>query len=108
MAVSPFHLSRTYSLLEGEGIKDFIIRMRMELAAKLLLETDKAVLDICMSVGLNSPSHFTQQFKRYYGRSPLAYRKAKGKPLALPGRILHSVRARLYVPLVGGRHSRHV
>ena len=116
VAVSPFHLSRTFSLLEGEGIKDFIIRKRMELAARLLIDTDQSVLDICMSVGLNSPSHFTRQFTQYYGRSPLAHRKTKGKPLPFPRKVLRGVIERLqpiqdtlsgHFIAAGGRHTRH-
>lgn len=75
MAISPFHLSRTFSLLEGETLQDFIMRTRMEHAAQLLRDTERSVLDICLEVGLSSPSHFTKQFKRHFGQTPLAYRK---------------------------------
>ncbi|MGA2765583.1 MAG: AraC family transcriptional regulator [Spirochaetia bacterium] len=85
LATSPFHLSRTFSLNEGETLQDFIMRLRMERAAQLLQETEKTVLDICGEVGLSSPSHFTKEFKKRFGRTPLAYRKSPG---ANPG-LLH-------------------
>ncbi|NOY10298.1 MAG: helix-turn-helix domain-containing protein [Spirochaetes bacterium] len=76
MAISPFHLSRTFSLAENETLQSFIARTRMKYASRLLRETNRTVLDICLELGLNSTSHFTKQFKRYFGQSPLAYRKS--------------------------------
>lgn len=75
MAVSPFHLSRTFSLLANETLQDFITRTRMERAAQLLRDTERSVLDICLEVGFSSTSHFTKLFKKYFGQTPLAYRK---------------------------------
>lgn len=74
LAICPFHLSRTFSLTEGETLQDFLMHARMELAARLLRETERTVLDICGEVGLSSPSHFTKEFKKRYGRTPLRYR----------------------------------
>jgi AraC-like DNA-binding protein len=75
MAVSPFHLSRTFSLLANETLQDFITRTRMERSAQLLRDTERSVLDICLEVGFSSTSHFTKLFKKYFGQTPLAYRK---------------------------------
>ncbi|MCL5292182.1 MAG: helix-turn-helix domain-containing protein [Actinobacteria bacterium] len=79
MLVSPFHLSRTFSLLEGETLQEFIARTRMERAAQLLRETERPILDVCFEVGLNSTSHFSKQFKKHFGLTPLAYRKDPSK-----------------------------
>lgn len=78
VAVSPYHLSRTFSLIEKETLQDFIIRTRVEYAAQLLRDTERTVLEICLDVGFNSTSHFTKQFKKHFGQTPLAFRK---KPL---------------------------
>lgn len=113
LATSPFHLSRTFSLTEGETLQDFIMRARMERAALLLRDTERTVLDICGDVGLNSPSHFTKEFKKRFGRTPLKYRAS---PQAAPG-LLHqlgagsaAVVARLQNALDAGilhSHGRH-
>lgn len=87
LATSPFHLSRTFSLHEGETLQDFIMRARMERAGQLLRETERTVLDICGEVGLSSPSHFTKEFKRHFGRTPLKYRRAPGAPRAFLQRL---------------------
>ncbi len=42
VAVSPYHLSRTFSLIEKETLQDFIIRTRVEYAAQLLRDTERA------------------------------------------------------------------
>lgn len=76
MAVSPFHLSRTFSLMENETLQDFIARARMERAAQLLRDTERTVLDISLEIGFSSTSHFTKQFKKQFGLTPVAYRKA--------------------------------
>lgn len=75
LAVSPSHLSRTFSVLEQETIQDFIARVRVERAAQLLRETDMNVIDIALSVGINSPSHFNKLFKRHLACTPSQYRK---------------------------------
>ncbi|MEW6702404.1 MAG: AraC family transcriptional regulator [Bacteroidota bacterium] len=75
VAVSPYHLSRTFSLIEKETLQDFIIRTRVEYAAQLLRDTERTVLEICLDVGFSSTSHFTKQFKKYFGQTPLSYRK---------------------------------
>ncbi len=84
LATSPFHLSRTFSLTQGETLQDFIMRARMERAGQLLRETERTVLDICGEVGLSSPSHFTKEFKRHFGRTPNQYRK---DPQGHPGPV---------------------
>ncbi len=82
LATSPFHLSRTFSLTEGETLQDYIMRTRMERAGQLLRETELTVLDICGDVGLSSPSHFTKEFKKRFLQTPLDYRRA---PKTEPG-----------------------
>ncbi len=88
LATSPFHLSRTFSLTEGETLQDYIMRTRMERAGQLLRETEKTVLEICGDVGLSSPSHFTKEFKKRYGRTPLNYRRAPDSKPGLSYRLL--------------------
>ena len=49
---------------------------RLERAAALLRNTDRSVIDICFSVGLQSVGSFTTSFTSAYGMSPTAYRAA--------------------------------
>ncbi|MEQ8533841.1 MAG: AraC family transcriptional regulator, partial [Imperialibacter sp.] len=54
---------------------NFLTRVRLERAEKLLEETDLAVSDICRSVGFDSVPSFTSLFKRNYGEAPGRYRR---------------------------------
>ncbi|CAD5266378.1 MULTISPECIES: helix-turn-helix domain-containing protein [unclassified Imperialibacter] len=54
---------------------NFLTRMRLERAEKLLEETDLAVSDICRAVGFDSIPSFTSLFKRTYGEAPGRYRR---------------------------------
>lgn len=49
-------------------------RLRLAEAARLRLSTDRRVLHIVIAVGFENASHFSVQFKRDYGMTPLAYR----------------------------------
>jgi AraC-like DNA-binding protein len=59
---------------------------RLERAAALLRTTDRSVVDVCLSVGLQSIGSFTTSFTRTYGRSPTAYRAAF-PPAVLQARV---------------------
>ncbi|WP_025691286.1 helix-turn-helix transcriptional regulator [Paenibacillus zanthoxyli] len=56
-----------------------IQKFRMEEAQKLLLQTDMSVLEISRTLSYVSCSHFSKYFKRYFGITPLDYRKKKVK-----------------------------
>jgi AraC family transcriptional regulator len=58
----------------GETPHQFVTRLRLDEAAKLLRATNQTVLQIAMAVGFESASHFSVQFKRDYGVTPLAFR----------------------------------
>ncbi len=57
---------------------DYIHELRLGNAARLLMETDQAVIRICYESGFNNLSNFNRLFKRKYGVSPLQYRKRAG------------------------------
>ena len=74
--LSRAHFSREFRAAFGESPHAYLLTRRLERAAALLLDTDRSVADICLSVGLQSVGSFTTSFTRNYGRSPTAYRKA--------------------------------
>ena len=51
-----------------------VLTRRLERAAALLRTTDRSVVDICFSVGLQSLGSFTTSFTRTFGVSPTVYR----------------------------------
>lgn len=84
---SPFHFHRIFKAIIGESLGTFIVRMRVETAARLLRYTLLSVQDIAYSVGYNVPSSLTKVFRQFYNISPLDYRNNKTytimKPLQL-------------------------
>ena len=74
--LSPAHFSREFRRAFGETPHQYLLTRRLERAAALLRNTDRAVADICLAVGLRSVGSFTTSFGRAYGLSPTAYRAA--------------------------------
>ncbi len=72
--LSSFHFARVFRHATGETPHQFVTRLRLEEAARLLRATDQTVLQIALAVGFENASHFSVQFKRGYGVTPLAYR----------------------------------
>lgn len=76
-AFSPFHFHRIMRAYLGEPIGAFIVRTRVETAAKLLRYTDLSVSDIAYRVGYDTPSSLTKSFCKLFGISPKEYRLTK-------------------------------
>jgi AraC-like DNA-binding protein len=72
--LSRAHFSREFRRAFGEAPHAYLLTRRLERAAALLRHTDRSVVDICFSVGLQSVGSFTTSFTRTYGLSPTAYR----------------------------------
>jgi AraC-like DNA-binding protein len=72
--LSRAHFSREFRRTFGESPHAYLLTRRLERAAALLRSTDRSVMAICLSVGLQSVGSFTTSFTRTYGMSPIAYR----------------------------------
>jgi AraC-like DNA-binding protein len=72
--LSRAHFSREFRRAFGESPHAYLLTRRLERAAALLRSTDRSVMEICLSVGLQSVGSFTTSFTRTYGVSPTAYR----------------------------------
>ena len=53
----------------------YVVRWRMDLAAKLLRETHSSIQNIANNVGYESETSFSKSFKKYRSISPAQYRK---------------------------------
>lgn len=77
VALSPVYLSRFFKKNIGENFSDYILSLRMEKAAKMLLE-NKPVADVSGKCGFNNSGYFARVFKNYYNCTPKEYiRKLK-------------------------------
>lgn len=80
-AFSPYHFHRIVSAMLGEPIGEFIVRTRIETAARLLRYTDVPVAEIAYRVGYDTPSSLSKAFRRFFGISPKMYRITKNRPM---------------------------
>jgi AraC-like DNA-binding protein len=74
--LSRAHFSREFRRAFGDPPHAYLLTRRLERAAALLRNTDRSVIDICLSVGLRSVGSFTTSFTRSYGCPPAAYRRS--------------------------------
>lgn len=59
----------------GRKFKDLVNFLRVELAKKLLIETDEKSFEIALKAGFNNAANFSQVFKSLTGTTPNKYRK---------------------------------
>lgn len=81
---SPFHFHRLFTAITGETPQDFLIRLRMEKAANILVKSPAmSITEIAFACGYSSTSAFGRSFKRFYGIPAGEYariRKAQNFP----------------------------
>ena len=72
--VSKNHLSFEFSKETGETFTDYLTRVRMEEAKRLLATTSLLVSQVCERVGYPSVEHFSRLFKKSVGVSPVRFK----------------------------------
>lgn len=53
---------------------DYVMSMRIQKAKKLLLNSDKSIKEIALTIGFNNPDYFLLKFKEFEGTLPSRYR----------------------------------
>lgn len=71
--ISSYYLSRIFRKIEGMNFKDYLIKVRMEKAKKMLVSHRKSIKQISMEVGYSDQNYFSRAFKKYANRSPKEY-----------------------------------
>ena len=72
---SKYHLHRMFTATVGMTIHDYVQRRRLTEAAKLLVFTDRPILEIALIAGYESQQAFTAIFKEMYKKTPGRYRE---------------------------------
>lgn len=75
--LNPAYFSKLYKKETGETYMEFLTKLRIEKAKKLLKETNIKTSDIGTAVGYPNPQYFTTLFKKVLGITPLEYREKK-------------------------------
>ena len=72
---NPTYISHVFRAVTGETLFEYITRLRMELAMKLLRESSMKIQEIAAETGYEEQSYFSQVFKKYTGKTAGSYRK---------------------------------
>ncbi len=80
IGLSESALGRLFRKCTNGTVTQYVNRLRIAHACRLLAETDKTVAEIMLACGYASPAHFQRQFQRYQHRTPLAYRRSVRAP----------------------------
>ncbi len=75
--ISETSLKNYFKAVFGENISEYLRKHRMEQASKMLKETKPSVGEISHLIGYTKQGKFAELFRKYYGHSPLEYRRAK-------------------------------
>lgn len=75
VGVNSYYLSHLFREEMGISFLDYLTSVRISIAKKLLIQRELSMLQICLEVGYQDPSHFSKVFKKKEGISPTEYRK---------------------------------
>lgn len=75
VGVSSSQFARRFQKLFNATLRQYLLRVRVRAASRLLAQTDKSITEIAMEVGFYDHAHFSRTFSRLMGMGPLAFRK---------------------------------
>ena len=75
--MAPASACRFFKSNTGLTIFEYLNKIKIDYACKLLLNTDLNVVDISYDCGFNNLSHFNKQFRKFIGTTPTQFRKLK-------------------------------
>ncbi|QCJ41806.1 methylphosphotriester-DNA--protein-cysteine methyltransferase family protein [Bacillus sp. S3] len=72
---SPYHLHRTFKKITGNTPVEYIQQVRINMAKKFLLQSDRAIADIAKAVGIPNTPYFITLFKKMADTTPAYFRQ---------------------------------
>lgn len=94
---SKFHFHRVFKNVTGETVNEFVKRLRLERAVKLLRRVPRlSVTQVALHCGFESASDFSRSFKHRYGFSP---REFSDKRFREESKICKELAASIHCPL---------
>lgn len=70
------NLSAAINKTQGTNVSQYVNKLRLSHAAKMLLDSDESVTRIAIKSGFVARSNFYREFQRVYGQSPIEYRNS--------------------------------
>jgi AraC-like DNA-binding protein len=82
--LSPFHFHRLFRVAFGETPHDFLTRLRMDHARRLLASGEMKVTEVCLEVGYSSLGSFSSKFQSLTGCAPTDYQRRVRRVFGYP------------------------
>jgi AraC-like DNA-binding protein len=76
--LSERHICRLFRKMMGMSILEYLTKLRVEIAAQLLLERRLAIKEVAQTVGYPDVRYFTTLFRQYTGLTPAVFRQKGG------------------------------
>ena len=73
--VNYYHFSRLFQQYTGQCFRDYLLKVRLDKAVRLLLQTNDSVTNIAMDCGFETISYFIKKFQEHTGSTPKNFRK---------------------------------
>jgi len=87
--ISPFHLARLFRRHTGVPVHRYLTRLRLRASLERLAEGTPDLTELALDLGFSSHGHFTDTFRREFGRTPSEVRRhASRKALREMGKNL--------------------
>ena len=78
VCLAPGYFSTLFKQETGESFVKYLNNTRMDIAARMLSQTNRRVHEIAAEVGVPGESHFIALFKQRFGMTPRNFRKQMG------------------------------
>ena len=75
IGVHPFHLSRVFRMVHRQTVGEYVHKLRVAYACKLMESPDSDLVDVALSAGFADQSHFTKVFKNVTGMTPGVFKQ---------------------------------
>ncbi len=80
------YLNRVFRAAYGCAVYEYVQRVRMEHAARLLRDPGQSIQSVADGLGYSNANYFSKAFKKYYGMSPSEFREqGEGRAASPPG-----------------------
>lgn len=90
--MSTYHFLREFKQTYGETPNEFLIRLRVAQAKKMLMTENYSASEICQQVGYTSLGSFSSLFLKQVGMAPTLYRRKlwalSTEPYSFPAQVI--------------------
>lgn len=79
LGVSTYYLSRLFKKQTGVNFIDYLTKVRIDYAKKMLEESKGTIREIGFESGYPDPNYFSRLFKKRVGMTPSVYKERKAR-----------------------------